>query len=661
MKRLFVLTVLMLMSLLFSQGPTIGLNASGTPLPKLPDGAGLCGPLNDYCEENDTPGTAFGPLEFGAASEAYPDDMEDFYHFDLSLPASVSVNVSDFAPTSSNGSVMLYGPSDGDDTGPEIDSYTQSEHSSMRLGPHGLGPGKYFVRVYTAADYSSDDLYSLAVTAHSTSTFVPLVSYNFPPNRPPDLPYDPAPPDGASIPAANVDLIWTGGDPDGNSVTYDVYLAAEDTTPDNLICSAVTTPFCDPGTLKSGTTYYWQVFATDVHGATTAGPVWHFVTQLAITRFVRWRSHKDEFDDWQRDGVRLNPDGALELDLGTASMGSDPYGSGGYYARDYYNGGTFQFGEARGPIVEVPPGFTEAVASWNADTPPGTWVETQVRARFGDRWSKWYSLGIWDDDNSTVERHSVRNQEDGDARVAVDTLVVTNATNTLNAYQLKLLLFSEDVAAVPAVRNASVTFSETPAVPGSLAPGDPDHWDRVLPVPGCSQMVYPDGGTVWCSPTSTSMVLAYWNQDTGPCEPRVRAAVDGVYDWLYDGHGNWPFNTAYAATHGLEAYVTRFTSLAEVEAWVAAGVPVVVSLAWGYGELPGAPLNSSNGHLLVVVGFDGTGDPVVNDPAAPSDGSVRHTYDRRKFESLWLEHTGGTSYLIYPSHWAVPALTAEDR
>lgn len=71
-----------------------------------------------------------------------------------------------------------------------------------------------------------------------------------------------------------------------------------------------------------------------------------------------------------------------------------------------------------------------------------------------------------------------------------------------------------------------------------------------IAVPEFSQMVYPDGGPVWCSPTSVSMVLAYWLRETGPCEPRVRAAVAGVYDWLYDGHGNWPFNTAYASSRG---------------------------------------------------------------------------------------------------------------
>ena len=103
-------------------------------------------------------------------------------------------------------------------------------------------------------------------------------------------------------------------------------------------------------------------------------------------------------------------------------------------------------------------------------------------------------------------------------------------------------------------------------------------------MPRCTQR-YPDGGEGWCSPTSVSMVLGYWLKDGGPCEPRVRATVAGVYDWVFDGHGNWPFNTAYAAGRGLEAWVTRFRSLAEAEPWIAAGVPVAVSYSWKPGEL----------------------------------------------------------------------------
>jgi hypothetical protein len=250
----------------------------------------------------------------------------------------------------------------------------------------------------------------------------------------------------------------------------------------------------------------------------------------------------------------------------------------------------------------------------------------------------------------------VNQQGDADGYVAVDTLVLSNKKLPANAFQLKLRLFSADGNSIPSVRNASLAISTTAVKPSSLAPGNPALWNRKLDVPQCSQMVYLDGGEVWCSPTSTSMVLGYWEQDTGPCEPRVRAAVNGVYDWVYDGHGNWPFNTAYAATHGMEGYVARFTSMAQAEEWIAAGVPVVISYAWKKSELAGAPIPSSNGHLAVLVGFDAAGNPIVNDPAAASDDAVQRTYSRSELESLWLEHSGGTVYLIYPPGRPVPSL-----
>ena len=149
------------------------------------------------------------------------------------------------------------------------------------------------------------------------------------------------------------------------------------------------------------------------------------------------------------------------------------------------------------------------------------------------------------------------------------------------------------------------------------------------------------------------MVLAYWAGDfDSPCEERVRATVEGVYDRLYDGHGNWPFNTAYAATHDLEGYVERFTSLAEAEPWIERGVPIILSYAWGDGDLAGAAVTSSDGHLGVLVGFDDEGNPVVNDPAARTDDAVQRTYRRAQLETLWLQHSGGTVYIIAPySKW----------
>src|SRR6185436_6350955 len=120
--------------------------------------------------------------------------------------------------------------------------------------------------------------------------------------------------------------------------------------------------------------------------------------------------------------------------------------------------------------------------------------------------------------------------------------------------------------------------------------------------------VYADGGSVWCSPTSTSMVLSAWEGYRGEPAPRVRVAVEGVFDWIYDGHGNWPFNTAYAGTSGYEGYVARFTSLEKAEEFVAAGLPVILSIAWQKGELTGSGVDSTNGHLVVLVGFDASGN-----------------------------------------------------
>ena len=378
------------------------------------------------------------------------------------------------------------------------------------------------------------------------------------------------------------------------------------------------------------------------------------------TGFSRWRAAEKAFVGWSKAGVALGAGGELTLDPNAAAPGTDPYAAGAYYGENFYNGGSFMVGEATSPITPVGFRFTEAIASWNATTPAGTWIETQISAYVGGRWTKWYNLGVWASDDSTVKRHSVSLQGDQDGFVAVDTLVLTAKKAQASAFQLKVRLFQADRgSAVPTVHAMSVATSTTATKPSTLAPGDPMKWSRELEfkVPECSQMVYPDGGEVWCSPTSVSMVLGYWQgggEEADSCAARVEGAVEGVYDWLYDGHGNWPFNTAYAATHGLEAYVARFTSMAQAEPWIAAGVPVVISFAWKKGTLEGAAIQSSNGHLAVLVGFDDAGNPIVNDPAAGSDADVQRTYNRAELESLWLEHSGGTVYLIYPRGHAVP-------
>jgi uncharacterized protein YvpB len=202
-----------------------------------------------------------------------------------------------------------------------------------------------------------------------------------------------------------------------------------------------------------------------------------------------------------------------------------------------------------------------------------------------------------------------------------------------------------------------VAYSSSIPKSANVSAGNPALWNRMIDVPKFSQMVYPEGGSVWCSPTSTAMVLSFLDNYQGEPAPQVHAAVEGVFDWIYDGHGNWPFNTAYASTFGYEGYVARFTSLAQAEEFVAAGVPVIMSIAWDKGDLTNSGVDSTNGHLVVLVGFDAAGNLIVNDPASPENETVRRSYLRSEFEPLWLQSSGGTVYVIYPPGTPIPTLS----
>ena len=111
---------------------------------------------------------------------------------------------------------------------------------------------------------------------------LPLAQAQF--NNPPNLPSNPSPADGAIVQNLNDDLSWTGGDPDGDAVTYDVYFEADDNTPDVLVADDQPgTTYDPPGALSPSTNYYWRIVAQDEHGATNGGAVWDFTTGTGET------------------------------------------------------------------------------------------------------------------------------------------------------------------------------------------------------------------------------------------------------------------------------------------------------------------------------------------------------------------------------------------
>jgi len=141
----------------------------------------------------------------------------------------------------------------------------------------------------------------------------------------------------------------------------------------------------------------------------------------------------------------------------------------------------------------------------------------------------------------------------------------------------------------------------------------------------------------WCLPASIAMLVAAHGATAS-----VAAVADAIYDRSYHGTGNWTFATAYAAHHGLTGAAAYLRDLRTLDALLAAGFPAAVSIAWGEAMLPGAPLERSAGHLVVVRGRAANGDVIVNDPAQPQ---VRHCYPADAFERAWLGH-GGVALLV---------------
>lgn len=390
--------------------------------------------------------------------------------------------------------------------------------------------------------------------------------------------------------------------------------------------------------------------------------------QITVTHFSGIR----DFLRGSWDDVAPGPGGALRISPSTHQTREyvDPFGDG--------TAKTYDYGSWTTPVIPLGYGGDEAIASWNASTPTGTWVETTFRGRHPDgTWTKWYVMGRWtsgdDFAKGDIHRTSLDDQGDADATVWTDTFSARTG-KTIDAYQTKVtLLRPHGSTSTPALNGISTMVSELLPDYSGVTSAFTLGKQVELDVPAYAQNIhsgeYPEyggGGEVWCSPTSTTMAQYYWGRKhqvpaadladiVAPNgDPQVDYAAINTWDYTYEGAGNWPFNAAYAHRFGLETFVTRLRSLAEVERFIQAGIPVVVSLSWDLEEMPEAGYDT-DGHLMVIVGFTQDGDPILNDPAANSNANVRSIYTRKNFEKVWQDSTGGVSYIYHPKNVKLPA------
>ena len=385
-------------------------------------------------------------------------------------------------------------------------------------------------------------------------------------------------------------------------------------------------------------------------------------TSRPIRMFV-WDSRAD-FLTGSRSGSTVTTSGALQMDATHRQV----------YFADPQTGirRSCDVADWTSPVVSLGMSASQLIASWDARTPTGTFVELAIQGfTSAGTGSRWYIMGRWtlDDTSRDLRRASATGQSDAFGFVDTDTLKTGTSRFTRARLQVRLRRPGGSTI-TPTVSlaglMASALPSTLPATSRTLGTG------TVVPVPTYSQMLhsghlpqYDGGGEAWCSATSTAMLLDYWKVGpsrtetawvtiAGETRPQVDHAARYCYDYAYRGTGNWPFNTAYAASRGLRAYVTRLRSLTEAERFTAAGIPLAVSVSFAKGALPGANYGT-NGHLMVLCGFTKAGDVVVNDPAASTDSGVRRTYPRAQFEKAWLQKSGGLVYLMHPVGRTLPA------
>ena len=303
------------------------------------------------------------------------------------------------------------------------------------------------------------------------------------------------------------------------------------------------------------------------------------------------------------------------------------------------------------PEIKAPIKWNQLVLSWNAQPVPGTFIRIEARAIQPDHVTKFFSWGQWSPDDKTFSRYSITNQKDADGEVRADTLTLKKMAD---AVQIWITLGGTN-GAMPSLKFLGLSFCNTQIKPEPLPPNRAA-WGKEIPVVERSQQSYP-GGSGWCSPTSLSMALARWGAISNRVDwnldaPEVAAGVaDHGFKFLT---GNWSFNTALAGSlDGMRAYVTRFSDVSEIENWIAAGIPVIISAR--YDLLQDGRADDFSGHLTLCRGFTENGDLIINDPWTDLKvESVRHIYKRENVRRAWAT-SHNTVYLVYPENAKIPA------
>jgi len=272
--------------------------------------------------------------------------------------------------------------------------------------------------------------------------------------------------------------------------------------------------------------------------------------------------------------------------------------------------------------------FDLMVPWWNADTACGGYLEIFLQVETSIGWSRWYSLGQWS--------RSPASFSDGDdtGKVETDTLLLATKSRRFKV-KAELSAGAGGAGAVIVKRMGVISRNRARA----RKPARPYFLQYAWQMPLTRSRGRGNGiRDRICSPT-----CAAWLSVTGLIFPHFRHPPFAMLRALKFRTGlQRRFPLAPRAVARLISFRTWNWRLSAIFR----GHLLIASIKFADGQLAGAPISKTSGHLVLIVGLRrnemGSFHVLVNDPAASSPAEVSRRYDLEEFEKAWT----GIAYVI---------------
>lgn len=272
--------------------------------------------------------------------------------------------------------------------------------------------------------------------------------------------------------------------------------------------------------------------------------------------------------------------------------------------------------------------FFALVMSWNALIDEASRMTFSIAIGHDGLFSDFYIMGYWTQDYKSSFPH----QDDDSATINIDTLIPKIAVSSI---KIKCLIRASETNET-ALRNISITTK--PSERNMVIDHDLLGASNII-VPKRAQLSIPDIGRRICSPTSLSMLLAYYDYPEAP-----EIVAEHVYDQGASIYGNWSLNASYAGGfNDLYARVEYIDDFSLVVDYLRLGIPMALSIKTSHlTDLDGSIMAYPNGHLIVLRGLemiDGLWYGIVNDPAAYEAEDVERRYLLDELIAAWTGYT----------------------